>query len=152
MKVPTHKLARVQWIFGFVYFIFHSTVKVAFATYWIELSDGFSPLRYLTACLDSRMHRQCKWRSALRVIFPFTGRASLGVQTLLQLLRYWWELHVCYQRKCCQEETKCQTEVCRSHHKYVSECLPSGTVDLDFDKQLGLPCGHCLLSRAFLLC
>lgn len=67
-----------------------------------------------------------------------------GMPRVLGCYEYWWELHVCYPRKCCQEETKCQPEVCRSHHKYVSECLPSGTVDLDFDKKLGSPCGPCL--------
>lgn len=74
---------------------------------------------------------------------------SLVLKHFLQLLEYWWEIHVCYRHKCCQEETKCQTEVCRSHHKYVSECLPSGTVDSEFDQRRGLPCGYCLSSRPF---
>lgn len=150
MKVPAYHLPRVQWLSAFMYFSFPRHCQSGFCKLMDQAFRSLfaSEICHLTACLDHRMQPQGKSRSPSapppQWFFHLSGRDTQGAQTLSQLLEYWWELHVCYQHKCCQEETKCQTEVCRSHHKYASERFPSGTVALDFDKKLGLPCRQCL--------
>ena len=86
-----------------------------------------------------------RYSSPPRARGPWHPNTFTAVRTLM-------ESHACYQPKGCQEETKCQPEVCGSHQKNASACVPFGTVAPEFDKRLGLPRGHCLSRRPFKVC